>query len=234
MLSELQLLFQSTSPETTLDQYRSDICDHNVLNKPTVKSRKLTFRHLTDLYGIDPSIPLFRVFRMLWTLAEQGQPVLALQMSLARDPILRLSRDFIAEMPIGEVVAREEVEKLLAAPDPDRFSPASLRSFAQNINGTWTQAGYLQGKVRKTRVKPKITHSNVVFALFLTYLEGASGERLFGSPWSRMLVRPIDELEEQAVIAAQRGVIDFRQSGGVTEVRFPGFLTPAEEQWRYE
>lgn len=234
MLAELVVLFQMTPPEATKDQYQSDICDHNLLNKPTTKARNLTYRHLLDLYGLSPEVPLFRVFRRLWPLETSAQPLLALQMALARDPLLRLSQDTIVDKPIGEAVTRAEIEELLKAPDPDRFSPASLKSFAQNINGSWTQAGLLKGRAHKTRVKSEVAYTNLVFALFQAYLEGATGERLFQSRWSALLGRGQDQLAELAVIAAQRGIIDYRQSGGVTEVRFPGFLTPEEEQWRYE
>jgi hypothetical protein len=234
MLAELQVLFQTTPPDARQEQIRFEICDNNLLNKPTMKSRNLTFRHLIDLYGLDPDIPLFRVFRSLWPLSEPGQPVLALQMSLARDPLLRLSMDFILEKSLGETVTREEVEGLLKAPDPDRFSAASLKSFAQNINGTWTQAGFLQGKARKTRVAPTLGFPNTVFALFLAYLEGATGERLFQSRWSALLGASEHQLTEYAIAAAQLGIIDFKQSGGITEVRFNDFLSRDEEEWRHE
>ena len=171
---------------------------------------------------------------MLWPLAEQAQPVLALQLALIRDPLLRLSQEFITEKPLGDQVVREDVEELLKAPDPERFSPASLKSFAQNINGSWTQAGFLEGRSRKTRVAPTLAFPNVVFALFLAYLEGATGERLFQSPWCALLGASEHQLTEHAIAAAQRGIIDFKQSGGITEVRFNDFLTIEEEQWRYE
>lgn len=234
MLAELVVLFQMTPPDASREQYQADTCDHNLLNKPTTKARNLTYRHLLDLYGLSPEIPLFRVFRKLWPLEASGHPLLALQMALARDPLLRLSQDYIVGKPIGEAMTRPEVEDLLSGPDPDRFSSASLKSFAQNINGSWTQAGVLKGKNRKVRVRPEVAYTNLVFALFQAYLEGVTGERLFQSRWAALLGRGQDQLAELAVIAAQRGIIDYRQSGGVTEVRFPGFLTPEEEQWRHE
>ena len=234
MLAELEVLFQSTAPDVLQEQYKSEICDHNLLDKPTVKSRKLTYRHLVDLYGLNADIALFRVFRMLWPLADEAQPVLALQLALLRDPLLRLSQDFIAEKPLGDQVVRQDIEELLKARDPDRFSPASLKSFAQNINGSWTQAGFLQGKARKTRVAPALAFPNVVFAIFVAYLEGATGERLFQSGWTALLGAPEHQLTEHAIAAAQRGIIDFKQSGGITEIRFNDFLTREEEQWRHE
>lgn len=234
MLEELRSLFQATAPDSTQAHYQSEICDHNLLDKPTVKSRKLTYRHLVDLYGLSADIALFRVFRMLWPLSVEAQPVLALQLALVRDPLLRLSLDFITGKPLGDQVVREDIEELLKARDPDRFSPASLKSFAQNINGTWTQAGFLRGKARKTRVAPTLSFPNVVFAIFMAYLEGATGERLFQSRWSALLGVPEHQLTEHAIAAAQRGIIDFKQSGGITDVRFNGFLTREEEQWRHE
>lgn len=88
MLNELIALFEATPPEASREQYRLDICDHNLLNKPTTKSRSLTYRHLVDLYGLGPEVPLLRVLRRLWPLELRAQPLLALQMSLARDPLL--------------------------------------------------------------------------------------------------------------------------------------------------
>ena len=234
MLLELQTLLESHAADVGLEQVKTDICDHNLLQKPTVKSRNLTYRHLVDLYGLNTDVPIFRVLRMLWPLSEAAQPVLALQMALARDPLLRLSRDFVMDTPLGCKVLREDIEELLKAPDPERFSPASLKSFAQNINGSWTQAGFLQGKARKVRVRPTVVFPNVVFAMFLAYLEGATGERLLQSRWCALLELSADQLSEHAIVAAQRGIIDFKQAGGITEVRFNQFLTSEEEQWRYE
>ena len=78
MLAELREVLNTALTEDTLEHLQSEICDYNLLNKPTVKSRKLTYRHLVDLYGLIADIPIFRVFRMLWPLSEEAQPVLAL------------------------------------------------------------------------------------------------------------------------------------------------------------
>ena len=234
MLSELRTLFTATSPDTTKEQYQTDIVDYNLLDKQTAKSRNLTFRHLVDLYGLSNEIPLFRVFRKLWPIESEAQPLLSLQLALVRDPILRLSISTIIGTDIGSIVTRTDIEEILKAPEPERYSPASLKSIAQNINGSWTQAGFLQGRMKKHRTQPKVTPVNAAFALFLAYLEGATGERLLHSPWCKLLGLTEHQLVELAIAASHRGIIDFKQSGGVTEVRFPGFLTAEEEQWRYE
>lgn len=234
MLGELSALLARIPDAASREDYAREIRENNLLGKPTKKSRDITLRHLLELYGLDPALPLFRIFRRLWVQDEQARPVLALTMSLARDPLLRCSQDYMLLKHPGELVQREEIEQLLAQDDPDRFSPASLKSFAQNINGSWTQAGFLAGKRRKTRTVPSLTPTNVTFALFLGYLEGLSGQRLFSSRWMNLLAGTPDELMALANSSANRGQIIFMNAGGVMEVRFPGYLTPEEEQWRLE
>ena len=234
MLEEITILFSSNTANSSKAQYKKDICDFNILGKPSLKSRNLTYRHLCDLYGMTNDITVFRVFRTLWDLDPDAQPLLALQIALLRDPLLRLSKGFMLCRAEGELILREEVEDILKGPNPDRFSPASLKSFAQNINGTWTQAGFLQGKNKKVRSQPKVSPTNVAFALFLTYLEGASGERLLTGPHCKLFGLNEHHINELAIAAGHRGLIDFKQSGGVTEIRFPEYLTAEEESWLYE
>jgi len=234
MSEELKALFASTEKDTAKEHYQADICDFNVLNKPTAKARTLTFRHLVDLYGMSNEVPLFRVFRKLWPIDPGGQSLLAFQLAIVRDPLLRMSIPTITELDEGDALAREDIEAVLKAPNPERFSPASLKSFAQNINGSWTQAGFLVGRNKKHRATPKVTPVNVAFALFLGYLEGATGERLLQNKWCKLLGLNEHQLKELAIAASHRGIIDFKQSGGVTDIRFPGFLTKQEEAWLYE
>lgn len=234
MFDELNRLFEHTTPETTRDGYRTEVVGLNVLGKPTQKSRLLTFGHLTELYGLDPAIPVFRVFRRLWALDEQARPVLALTLALVRDPVLRLSESFVLGKALGASVRREDVEELIASAEPDRFSPATLKSIAQNINSSWTQAGYLTGRARKLRARANVTPTNITYALFLAHLEGLSGQRLFSSRWANLLSSSPGELEALANSASHRGQIVFLNAGGVKEVRFPGFLSAEEEQWLHE
>ena len=172
MLEELQLLFAATTPSATLQEYQTIIIAQNVLNKSTEKTRTLTFRHLKDLYSLDTQYALFRAFRLFWDLEPSAQGMLALQLAYARDPLFRMSSDAVLSHKPGEQITREEIEALLKKDDAERFSPASLKSFAQNINSSWTQAGYLKGKAKKIRQVPVITPINVSFALFQGYLYG--------------------------------------------------------------
>ena len=78
MLPELRRLLEVAGDGATRADYRTAVVDHNALDKPTLKARKLSFEHLCDLYALDPDICLFRVFRRLWYADQQSQPVLAL------------------------------------------------------------------------------------------------------------------------------------------------------------
>lgn len=107
-------------------------------------------------------------------------------------------------------------------------------AIAQRVNGTWTQAGYLNGRAKKVRSQPLITPVNVTFALFISALEGRIAQRLFSSDWVRVLDAPEERLIELTQSAAQRGLLVFRRTGGVIEVRFPDYLTAQEQEWLSE
>ena len=126
------------------------------------------------------------------------------------------------------------MEGFLNSSHADRFSPASLKSFAQNVAGTWTAAGFLHGRVRKTRALVQPQAESVTLLLFLSYLEGRTGQRLFSSDWISLVGGLPDELEALASSASHRSLMVFMNAGGVKEVRFPGYLTPEEEHIRLE
>ena len=234
MLHELRLLLAHTPADAARPDYASAVVSDNVLGKPTQKARQLALRHLASLYGLDPANPIFRALRRLWPLDESAQPLLALAMALARDPLLRATQTFFLNQPVGGTVHRERIEQFLRTAFADRFSPASLKSFAQNISGTWTASGLLQGHRRKTRAFVQAQPESVAFLLFLSYLEGRTGQRLFTSDWLNLLGCAPDELEALTSTASHRGILVFMNAGGVKEVRFPGYLNPEEERIRQE
>ena len=234
MLAELEALLCRASEAAAKSDYARLIVDANILIKRTVKSRKLTAQHLIELYGLDDRVCLFRVFRRFWMQDEKARPVLALTLALARDPLLRMSRALVLSKLPDEPLDRRETENELDRAEPGRFSAASLKSFAQNINSSWTQAGFLHGRARKVRALPIITPTNLAFALLLGYLEGRRAQRLFASDWARLVSGSQDELIALAESASRRGLLVFMSAGGVMEVRFPGYLTPEEEGWLHE
>lgn len=234
MLSEISELFSYHSLNASGEVYQEQIEQFNVLNKPTQKARQLTWRHLVDLYGMNSEIPLFRIFRLLWDADEEAKPVLACQMALSRDPLLRLSKDLILKLSIGELFTRQQMEAFFSDRFPDRFSSAMLRSLAQNLNGTWTYAGYLEGRNKKYRSEPIIRSANVVFALVQGYFHGITGPRLFNSEWTQILDCRTERLIELARMASHTGLITFKHSSEAIEVSFPDLLTRDEELMLHE
>lgn len=230
MFDDLKTLFSLLPVDADKTAYSQSVISENSLGKPTKKARELALRHLTTLYGLDTQVPLFRVLRRLWGVDEAAQPVLALAAALARDTLLRGTQAFVLAKQPGMLVTRDDLEKQLSTDHQDRFSPASLRSFAQNVNGSWTSAGFLIGRHRKTRAIPNVTPANVAFCLFLGHLEGLTGQRLFTSKWMSLLPGTPTELESLANSAFHRGLLVFLNAGGVKEVRFPDYLTAEEEK----
>ena len=66
MFKELDLLFEDQEDWVPRKAYVSAIVDQNCLGKRTVSTRKITSQRLSELYGLNPSIPLFRILRQLW------------------------------------------------------------------------------------------------------------------------------------------------------------------------
>lgn len=230
MLPELTELLDIHPEGKDLNRIKEDILTFNILHKSTANSRRLTYRHLLDLYGLSDDICLFRAFRSLWLSVPEARPVLAIQIALCRDPLLRLSVPVIMGTKPGELVSRQTTEDVLEAHNPNGYSAASKKSFAQNINGSWTQAGFLQGRARKTRVSPKIHAANLAFALFIAKLQGFEGQRAFHSDWCKLLDTDANNLYPLATAASSRGYLRYKHSSEVIEITFPGWLTESEKE----
>lgn len=230
MLPELSIIMDGFTDQTTVESIKEDINTFNCLHKPTSSSRKLTGRHLTDLYGLENNICLFRYFRQLWNKSTGARPVLALQIALCRDPLLRQSMPMMMQLQPGDMLTRQMMESELEDYSKGGYSEASKKSFAQNINGSWTQAGFLEGKAKKSRVKPIVSIENVAFALFIAHMQGFEGQRSFQSDWIKILSTEIDELYVKAQGAARHGYLRYKHASEVIEISFPGWLTEQDKE----
>ncbi len=230
MLVELSTLLELVPETGSPEDYRAAVVEANGLAKQTRNNRELTWRHLRDLYGLDPALALFRALRRLWGADPQGRPLLALQCACARDPLLRASAAVVLARKAGDPLTREEMEGFLARHTGRALRPTSLRSFAQNLNGSWTQAGFLKGKVAKTRAHPWAGAANAAYALFTAYLAGHRGEALLANEWTALLDADGETLLRLVEAASQRGLMRLLRVGPVMELRFPGYLTEGEER----
>lgn len=227
MSEELSLLLEyfGASPIPERSKLKQLVEGENLLQKPTTSARRLTLRHLIDLYGLSDSICLFQVFRQLWRQAPLARSILTLQMALCRDPLLRSSLPILIRTNPGESITRLMVEDLLEENNPGGYSSATRQSYAQNINGSWTQSGFLIGRARKIRSQPNIDAANIAFALFVAHLDGFQGQRAFDSRWCKFLSNEPETLYQLAKIAHNREFLRYKHSGDVIEVVFP--------RWKY-
>lgn len=235
MLAELRaLLSYVDAVDSARADYLEAIQTANCLGKRSGKTRTLTFRHLADLYALDPSLLVFRALRFFWQRDVDGQPLLAALCAYSRDPLLRATAPFVLGFQEGANVTREAMEEFIDAQEPGRFSKATLKSTAQNINSSWTQAGHLAGRARKVRARAVATPGTVSSALLLGYVSGLRGESLFKSDYTRLLDCSFERTIELAEDASRRGWISLKRVGQVVEVLFPNLITAQEMEWLRE
>jgi hypothetical protein len=187
-----------------------------------------------ELYSLDQTRAVFRLLRHFWSADESARPMLAILAAAARDPLLRESTPFVVAIPLNAAVDAAQVADHLKEKYPARFKPTTLRSTAQNLASSWTQAGYLTGKVKKKRTRPVVSPVVVTYALLLGYLCGMRGKMLLDTNWTRMLDRTPAEIDDLATDASKQGWMNYKAAGSVVEITFPGLLTPQEEKASYE
>jgi hypothetical protein len=230
MLDELRLLLRTCIPTSSRGEYRAAIIEHNCVGKRTAVTRRLTDQRLGELYALDPTVLIFRSMRQLWQVEERGQPLLALLLAMARDPLLRITAPPIIRLHPGEELGRQQIMDALARSTGNRFNEATLDKILRNAAASWTQSGHLRGRGRKTRLAIRPTPATTAFALLLGYILGGRGPALFETLWARILDASVDELIFQAMDAKRLGLLDIKQSGGVVEVSMARMLTDEERR----
>jgi hypothetical protein len=235
MLEELRaLLAYVDRPEADKSDYLHAIDDENCLGKRSGKTRALTYRHLVNLYSLDRNKILFRALLYFWNRDMDGQPLLTLLCAYVRDSIFHSTAPFILKFPEGATITRESLEAFIESQEPDRFSKATLKSTAQNINSTWTQSGHLHGRARKVRSRANPTAGSVSYALLLGYLACVRGQALFQTEYIQLLDCTFDKAIELAEEASRKGWIVFKRMGDVIEVLFPNLINQEEMEWLRE
>lgn len=230
MLADLSAVLDAVPVDAMKADYRKAIIDNNVGAKATAATRLESYERLSQLYSLDRHVLLFRALRRIWDLDRGARPLLALLCAVARDPILRATIPTILDLPEGQAIASSAFRAQVALLMPDRFNEGSLRRIAGNIASSWTQSGHLTGRHKKVRTSPLCTPGAAMYAILLGYLTGVRGKTLLTTPWARLASTNQPTLLEAASSAARRGWFDFKRSGEICEVRFPGLLTSAEEE----
>jgi hypothetical protein len=234
MYLEMRMLVHAMPLVVSSADFIKAVIEENILEKPTLSSRKKSLRHLFELYGMDPTKALFRV---LWDLGHSDTdslPQLCLVCAYARDPQLRHSFELIRLLRLGEVLERTAMEQHLENGFPSRFSPAMKKSMAQNVNTSWTFGGHLAGRAKKTRRLPETRPISAAYAMFVGYLTGLRGERLLDSAFAALVSPNRAQLQTSLALASARGLLTIKQAAGIVEFDFSNLLTPAEQEFLHE
>lgn len=234
MFEELQQLLESHPGNVPREIYIQAVIDENCLGKHTAATRKLSLQRLSELYGLDPEVPLFRIMCSLWAINQQSRPQLAILLALARDPLLRMTASPVIATPFEKEFARQQMTDALAAGTAGRFNEAILDKIVRNASSSWTQSGHLAGRARKFRKQIQATYISCTYALLLGYLQGLRGKALFESPWAKILDHDPSDLRELADDARRLGLIDVKESGSILDISFPQLLTREERELLYE
>lgn len=224
MLHELTLLLAACPASVGFTSYQASIVDDNALVKRTDATRRESVRRLRELYSLDRQLVLFRALRDLWDYDPPARPMLALLCAVARDPLLRASASVILATQPGMAVNAAIIAETIDRQHPGRFNQTSRASIGRHAASSWTQSGHLQGRSNKVRAPAQSRPTSVAYALLLGYLCGSRGEALFSTGWAQLLDAPPHTLHEQTFLAGQRGWLEYRHAGTVTEIGFSHLL----------
>ena len=225
MLADLAAVLAAVPFGRTREAYDDAIVHDNRLGKPTLATRRLSRQRLTELYTLDPTVPLFRIMRHLWNIDERGRPLLALLCALARDPLLRATAPTVLGLSTKEEFPRIAVRSALRAAVGERLNDSILDKVVRNAASSWTQAGHLRGRTFKVRERVRPTPATVAYALYLGESTGFTGMDLFNSCWMAALDAAPALARDLAGSAKQLGLLDMRLSEGVFQLQL-GRLDP--------
>lgn len=203
------------------EKYREAVVGENVLGRPTRAGRQRSFRHLRELYYLDPARREFAAMRRLWDIDPDARPLLAGILAFTRDSILRASFRTVQRARIGSIVTSMELTEAVAAVYGANLSEDTLRKTGRNTGACWTQAGHLAGRTKKVRQAIEASPAAVTFAAYLGHLAGNRGVGVLDTPWAALLDLPAGTALDFLRRAHRQGLIDLLVAGSVVDVSFP-------------
>lgn len=214
-------LLREVPAAATADQYRDAVVEGNVLGRPTQAGRQRSFRHLRELYFLDPSKPEFKALRYFWDIDPASRPLLAGLLAFTRDEVLRASFFAIADLPAGSSVTSADLTAAVAAQFGNEMSESTLGKTGRNTGACWTQTGHLAGRTKKVRLEVRARPTAIAYAAHLGYLAGGRGLGVLDNPWSPILGLAPGRTLEALRDAHTHGLLDLLVAGNVVDVSFP-------------
>lgn len=218
MFDEIEQVLAAAPGDGFRQDYANAIIDGNCLAKATAATRRLTNQRLGELYGLDPSVPMFRVLRRLWEVDPDSHRLLALMISIARDPLLAATAPSIIFLPLDAEFHRDTMKMALRAVVGQRLNDSTLDKVCRNAASTWAQSGHLEGRTFKRRRPVRPTPVATAFAIYLAYMAGFRGADIFSSAWLRVIDCTPSHARDLALEAKRIGLIDLRMAGDVIEL----------------
>lgn len=218
MLSDLEAVLASVPAGSPCTRYGHAIIEENCLGKPTVATRHLTLQRLTELYALDPDVPLFRIMRQLWDLEYSAHGLLALLCAIARDPLLRATAEPVLSLQPGAELLRDPVRRAVRENVGSRLSDATLEKVLRNAASSWTQSGHLEGRTFKKRKLVNATAACAALALYLAYVAGFRGPEIFTSGWFAVLDCTPSRARDLVFEAKRFGILDVRVADDVIDL----------------
>ena len=220
-VSHLVELLQEVPLGAPAERYREAVVDGNVLGRPTQAVRLRSFRHLRELYFLDPGRAEFTALRHFWDLDRSSRPLLAGLLAFTRDEVFRASFDAIAGLPEGASATSADLTEAITAQFGSELSESTLGKTGRNTGACWTQTGHLAGRAKKIRTAVNAQPAAIAYAAYLGHLAGGRGLGVLDNPWSQILEiapgRSLDALRN----AHTQGLLDLLVAGNVVDVSFP-------------
>lgn len=216
-------LLREVPSDAPAEGYREAVVDGNVLGRPTQAGRQRSFRHLRELYFLDPGRPEFTALRHFWDIDPSSRPLLAGLLAFTRDDVLRASFAAIADLQAGSSVTSADLTAAVAAQFGTEMSESTLGKTGRNTGACWTQTGHLAGRAKKVRTDMEARPAAIAYAAYLGHLAGGRGLGVLDNPWSQILGIAAGRTLEALRDAHTQGLLDLLVAGNVVDVSFPVF-----------
>ncbi|UQE73440.1 hypothetical protein MYK68_11770 [Gordonia sp. PP30] len=214
-------LLREVPSDAPAERYREAVVVDNVLGRPTQAGRQRSFRHLRELYFLDPVRPEFAALRHFWVIDPSSRPLLAGLLAFTRDEVLRASYAAIADLRAGSSVASADLTAAVAARFGTEMSESTLGKTGRNTGACWTQTGHLAGRAKKVRTGMEAGPTAIAYAAYLGHLAGGRGLGVLDNPWSQILGIDSGRSLEALRDAYTQGLLDLLVAGDVVDVSFP-------------
>jgi hypothetical protein len=224
MLSELEVLL-SAAEQRGMPAAVVAVEKENLLGKASGAAGRSALANLNKLYSVKRPPPIVRALIRSWPMDVAARPLIAMLCALARDPLFRDTASAVIQAAPGEQVRWPALASAIELKHPGRFSPAMLKTLAQNCASSWTQSGHLAGAKSKSRRHVQATPEAAAFAALIAQAAGFGGPAILSSPWMAVLDASGDEQLGLLRRAQGRGLVRVRHAGAVFELMISPELT---------